>query len=102
MLERLDRPARAGSEHVPVALMAGIIAVLSALGHLSPRLAAKAELARIGRYYATQSMLVWDAASQRYDADADPGIRHRPAGGPLRRDAARRGRPMTAGAHAIF
>ena len=32
----------------------------------------KAELARIGRYYATESMLVWDAKRERYDADATP------------------------------
>ena len=41
---------------------------------LIPPLADKAELARIGRYYATESMLVWDAARQRYDADATPSI----------------------------
>lgn len=71
MLERLFRrpvPIR----HVPVALMSGIIAVLSALGTLSPRFAARAGLARIGRYYATQSMLVWDPVTQSYDADATP------------------------------
>ncbi|MFN5998251.1 MAG: NAD(P)H-binding protein [Paracoccaceae bacterium] len=71
MLERLFRrpvPIR----HVPVALMSGIIAVLSALGTVSPRFAARAGLARIGRYYATQSMLVWDPATQSYDADATP------------------------------
>ena len=32
----------------------------------------KAEFARIGRYYATESMLVWDAQAGRYDADATP------------------------------
>jgi divinyl chlorophyllide a 8-vinyl-reductase len=37
-----------------------------------PALAAKAELARIGRYYATESMLVLDPASGRYDAQATP------------------------------
>jgi divinyl chlorophyllide a 8-vinyl-reductase len=37
-----------------------------------PALAAKAELARIGRYYATESMLVWDAAAGRYDEQATP------------------------------
>lgn len=56
--------------HVPVGLMDGIIAGLSLAGRVSPRLAAKAELARIGRYYATESMLVWDGT--RYDADATP------------------------------
>ena len=31
-----------------------------------------AEFGRIGRYYATESMLVYDAASQQYLADATP------------------------------
>jgi len=35
-------------------------------------LADKAELARIGRYYATESMLVLDPATGRYDAAATP------------------------------
>ena len=37
-----------------------------------PAFAEKAELARIGRYYATESMLVLDPASGRYDAAATP------------------------------
>jgi divinyl chlorophyllide a 8-vinyl-reductase len=70
-LERLfQRPVPV--KHVPVALMTGIIALLSGLGALSPSLRAKAELARIGRYYATQSMLAWDASANRYDAAATP------------------------------
>jgi divinyl chlorophyllide a 8-vinyl-reductase len=39
---------------------------------VAPALAAKAELARIGRYYATESMLVWAPATGRYDAAATP------------------------------
>ena len=66
----LGRPAR--FRHVPVALLDGIIALLGTLGRLFPALADKAELARIGRYYATESMLVLDSASGRYDADATP------------------------------
>jgi divinyl chlorophyllide a 8-vinyl-reductase len=58
--------------HVPVALLDTIIAVLSAGGRLLPALADKAELARIGRYYATESMLVWDAARGCYDEAATP------------------------------
>lgn len=57
---------------VPVALLDTIIAVLATLGHLSPGLRDRAELARIGRYYATESMLVLDPATGRYDADATP------------------------------
>lgn len=69
MLERVTgAPVRI--KRVPVALMDTIIAVSSTLGRLSPRLAAKAEFARIGRYYATESMLVW--TGNRYDAEATP------------------------------
>jgi len=66
----LDRPPR--FKHVPVRLLDVIIAVLSTLGHVLPRAAEKAELARIGRYYATESMLVLDPVSGRYDAAATP------------------------------
>jgi divinyl chlorophyllide a 8-vinyl-reductase len=37
-------------------------------------MAAKAELARIGRYYATESMLVWNDSEGRYDAAATPSF----------------------------
>jgi divinyl chlorophyllide a 8-vinyl-reductase len=66
----LGRPPR--FKQVPVALLDVIIAVLGTLGRLVPALAAKAELARIGRYYATESMLVLDPATGRYDAAATP------------------------------
>ncbi len=57
---------------MPVALLDTIVGALATASRLAPRLAVKAELARIGRYYATESMLVWDAAAGRYDADATP------------------------------
>lgn len=60
--------------HVPVAMLDVIIMALAALGRFSPGLRAKAELARIGRYYATESMLVWDAAKGRYDPAATPSF----------------------------
>jgi divinyl chlorophyllide a 8-vinyl-reductase len=66
----LGRPAR--FKQVPVALLDTIIKVLGLFGRVLPPLADKAELARIGRYYATESMLVWDAAAGRYDAAATP------------------------------
>ena len=58
--------------HVPVAMLDAIVAVLGAAGRVAPPLAAKAELARIGRYYATESMLVLDPLTGRYDAAATP------------------------------
>jgi len=57
---------------VPVALLDAIVAVTATLGRVVPALAAKAELARIGCYYATESMLVLDPATGRYDAAATP------------------------------
>ncbi|HSO47144.1 MAG TPA: NAD(P)H-binding protein, partial [Rhizobiaceae bacterium] len=60
--------------HVPVAMLDVIIAGLSLAGRLSKSAAEKAELARIGRYYATQSMLVLDPASGQYDAQATPSF----------------------------
>ncbi|MGM0662517.1 MAG: NAD(P)H-binding protein [Pseudomonadota bacterium] len=58
--------------HVPLRLMDGIVAGLALGGRIAPGLRAKADLARIGRYYATQSMLVLDDATGRYDAQATP------------------------------
>ncbi len=68
----LGRPAR--FRQVPVAFLDGIIAVLSAVGRVLPAAADKAELARIGRYYATESMLVWDATRGAYDASQTPAF----------------------------
>jgi divinyl chlorophyllide a 8-vinyl-reductase len=59
-------------KHVPVRPLDTIVCGLSALGRVAPSLAEKAELARIGRYYATESMLVLDPATGRYDAAATP------------------------------
>jgi len=66
----LGRPARFRS--VPPGLLDIVVAGLGAVGRVLPPLAAKAELARIGRYYATESMLVLNPRTGRYDADATP------------------------------
>jgi divinyl chlorophyllide a 8-vinyl-reductase len=68
----LDRKPR--FKRIPVAMMDGIIKALDVAGRLSPGLKDKAELARIGRYYATESMLVFDAETGRYDRDATPSF----------------------------
>lgn len=57
---------------VPVGMLDGIVAGLDLGGRVWPALAAKAELARIGRYYATESMLVLDEVTGRYSAAATP------------------------------
>jgi divinyl chlorophyllide a 8-vinyl-reductase len=70
LFKLLGRPPR--FRHVPVAMLDAIIVVLGTAGRLVPALTAKAELARIGRYYATESMLVLDPETGRYDAAATP------------------------------
>ncbi len=59
-------------QSVPVGMLDVIIGTLAAAGRLWPPLADKAELARIGRYYATESMLVLDPVTGLYDASATP------------------------------
>jgi divinyl chlorophyllide a 8-vinyl-reductase len=71
----LGRPPRFA--HVPPRLLGGVAGALGLLARAAPaplaaRAAARAEFARIGHYYATESMLVWDARAGRYDADATP------------------------------
>jgi divinyl chlorophyllide a 8-vinyl-reductase len=57
---------------VPLLLMKTIAAVLSFAGRFSTAARDKAELAQIGLYYATESMLVWDEASQCYSEQSTP------------------------------
>jgi divinyl chlorophyllide a 8-vinyl-reductase len=86
---------------VPVALLDAVAGVLSVGGRVLPALADKAEFARIGRYYATESMLVLDPATGRYDADATPST----GADTLREHYARllRGEVQDdRGAHAVF
>ncbi|MEL6337755.1 MAG: NAD(P)H-binding protein [Pseudomonadota bacterium] len=100
MLSRLlgrEVPVR----RVPVALLDGIITMLSLGGRLVPRLRAKAELARIGRYYATQSMLCLNPQTGLYDAEETPETGSDTLEGHYRRLIA--GEAETdLGAHAVF
>lgn len=59
---------------VPVWVLDGVIGGLRLASRIRPSLADKAELAQIGRYYATESMLVWDAARGAYDEAATPSF----------------------------
>ncbi|WP_353292663.1 NAD(P)-dependent oxidoreductase [Synechococcus sp. M16CYN] len=57
---------------VPITLIDALIAILEGLSKLFPVLQDTAEFCRIGRYYASESMLLWDAEQEHYDADATP------------------------------
>ncbi|WP_193743453.1 NAD(P)H-binding protein [Tateyamaria sp. ANG-S1] len=59
-------------KHVPVGMMRAIAGGLGAASHIVPPLAAKAEFARIGLYYATESMLAINQDTGEYDRDATP------------------------------
>jgi divinyl chlorophyllide a 8-vinyl-reductase len=57
---------------VPLGVFDLAIPALSALARLRPALADKAEFARIGRYYASESMLLLNPETGAYDAAATP------------------------------
>ena len=71
----IARPSSHVSVQVPLALLYRHV-LPPCSGHRRPGSAAaiadKAELARIGRYYATESMLVLNPETGRYEADATP------------------------------
>jgi divinyl chlorophyllide a 8-vinyl-reductase len=68
----LSRPVKV--RHVPIGLLKAVITTLSLLGRFHSGLAKKADYARIGLYYATESMLTWDAKTQNYREDLTPSI----------------------------
>lgn len=58
--------------HVPLRLLDIIVSGLDLVGRVLPAAKSKAELARIGRYYATESMLVWNPEIDAYDSAGTP------------------------------
>lgn len=95
----LGRPTRFRS--VPPGFLVLVRAILAGLGLFSRKMADKAELAAIGHYYASESMLVWNAETGHYDAAATPST----GTDTLREHYARLIRGEVAddrGAHAVF
>ena len=62
------------SRSAPPGLLNAIAKILSLGGKLIPALEERAEFARIGHYYATESMLLWNEAKRAYDADGTPSF----------------------------
>jgi divinyl chlorophyllide a 8-vinyl-reductase len=58
--------------HLPLGMFDVAETVLGTAARVFARLEDKAEFARIGRYYATESMLALDPETGEYDADATP------------------------------
>lgn len=59
-------------KNMPIRMFDVIIPVLTLLSKIFPKLEDKAEFARIGKYYCSESMLVLDPVTGKYDADATP------------------------------
>ncbi|MGD1905204.1 MAG: NAD(P)H-binding protein [Leptolyngbyaceae cyanobacterium] len=57
---------------LPLGIMGGAVKLMDGLAKIIPPVTPKAELARIGLYYATESMLVLNPETGLYDADATP------------------------------
>ncbi len=72
LFQKLGKPPR--FLHVPVGLFSAISGALSLFGFVSSPIAKEAELAKIGRYYATESMLVLDSDTNQYSEAATPSF----------------------------
>lgn len=70
LFKTLQKPAKI--RHMPVGIFAAAARVLDVAGALFPNVQDKAEFARTAHYYASESMLVWDAESAEYRAEATP------------------------------
>jgi divinyl chlorophyllide a 8-vinyl-reductase len=70
LFELLGQPLRVQS--VPIRLLDVLVAGFEMLGRGIPFFRQKAELARIGRYYATESMLVLNPETKLYDPQMTP------------------------------
>ena len=57
---------------MPIQMFDVIIPLLSKLAKIFPKLEDKAEFARIGKYYCSESMLVLNPETGKYDADMTP------------------------------
>jgi len=70
LCETLDQPFRTTS--LPPEMFDWIRWLISPLGLVSRRMRDRMEFLRIAKFYATESMLCWDATAERYDAEATP------------------------------
>ena len=70
LCETLGQPFRSTS--LPPEMFDWIRWLISPLGLVSSAIRDRMEFLRIAKFYATESMLCWDAAANRYDAEATP------------------------------
>lgn len=70
LFELLGRPPK--FKYMPIQMFDVIIPLMSLLAKIFPKLQDKAEFARIGKYYCSESMLVLNPQTGKYDADMTP------------------------------
>ena len=70
LFELLGRPPK--FKNMPIQMFDLIIPVLALLAKFFPKFEEKAEFARIGKYYCSESMLVLNPKTGKYDADMTP------------------------------
>ena len=70
LCETLGQPFRSTS--LPPEMFDWIRWLISPLALVSQSMRDRMEFLRIAKFYATESMLCWDAAAERYDAEATP------------------------------
>ncbi len=70
LFELLGTPPK--FKKMPIKMFDVIIPVVSMLAHIFPQLKDKAEFARIGKYYCSESMLVLNLKTGEYDAGMTP------------------------------
>ncbi len=70
LFELLGRPPK--FKYMPIQMFDVIIPLMSLLAKIFPKLQYKAEFARIGKYYCSESMLVLNPQTGKYDADLTP------------------------------
>lgn len=87
---------------VPPGFLGGIAGALGIAARLIPPLTTKAELARIGHYYATESMLVLDPQTGRYAAAQTPETGTDTLFDHYRRILSGEAAPDARGDHAVF
>lgn len=100
LFQLCGRPAR--FRQVPLKLFSIMETALSAFVPLVPSLEDKCEFLRIGRYYASHSMLCWNPQSAHYDAAMTPSYGNDTLADFYRRVIADGMRGQELGEHALF
>ena len=100
LCETLGQPFRSTS--LPPEMFDWIRWLISPLGLVSSAVRDRMEFLRIAKFYATESMLCWDAAANRYDAEATPEFGSDTLQGFYKRLASGKALPPERDEHSLF